>query len=115
MSLIKATEEDDPDIGVEIAERQLLDALVAVEEITQKIRRQELDALPALPKAAAEAGAATRQLLTERQRVYEQQKRKAGIVHDFAIDFDAARSEIGRRLARLRAAADGGTLPGGPE
>ncbi len=115
MSLIKATEDDGPDVSVEIAERHFLDALIAVEEITGKIKRQELDALPELPKRAAEAGAATRQLLTERQRVYEQQKRKAGIVHDFAIDFDAARAEIGRRLARLRTAADGGEVPGGAE
>ena len=116
MALIKATEDKrDETAGVDIAERQFLDALCAVEEITNKIKRQELDVLPEMPKAAAHAGAATKQLLAERERVYEQRKRKAGIVHDFAIDLDAARAEIRRRLARLRRAADGGGVSGEPD
>ncbi|WP_172295835.1 permease [Pseudoruegeria sp. HB172150] len=110
MTLIRLTGDGDDserDAGVEIAERMFLDALSAVEAITEKIRRQELDALREMPKAASEAGAATRQLLTEKNRVLEQKKRTSGLVHGFAIDFDAARAEIGRRLARLRAAGGG--------
>lgn len=104
MTLIKATDTGATDECVELAERHLMEALRAVAEITDKIRRQELGELPDLAKAAANASAATRQLLTEKNRVYEQQKRTVGIARDYAIDFDAARAEIGRRMARLRAA-----------
>ncbi|MEM6694203.1 MAG: hypothetical protein AAF626_06020 [Pseudomonadota bacterium] len=104
-ALIRASDgEAVRDASIDIAERQFLDALMAVEAITEKIKRQEIEALTEVPKAAAHAAAATKHLLTEKHRVYEQQKRHAGIVGDFAIDFDAARDEIGRRLARLRAA-----------
>ncbi len=107
MTLIKVTDGGRADECVDLAERQLMEALRAVAEVTEKIRRQEFDSLPDMPKVAANASAAARQLLTEKNRVYEQQKRTVGVVHDYAIDFDAARDEIGRRLARLRAAGDG--------
>ncbi len=107
MTLIRVDGAGPGDECVELAEEQLIEALRAVAAISEKIRKQELDALPDMPKAAAGVTAATRQLLAERTRVYEQQKRHSGIVHDFAIDFDGARAEIGRRLARLRAARGG--------
>ncbi|MBC7139048.1 MAG: hypothetical protein H5U17_09930 [Defluviimonas sp.] len=40
--------------------------------------------------------------MEERTRVEKLGRQSAGIVHDYALDFDAARAEIGRRLARLR-------------
>ncbi|MDF0600947.1 hypothetical protein P1J78_09415 [Psychromarinibacter sp. C21-152] len=107
MTLIKPEKAEEPDISVGIAEDQSLEALIAVAEVTRKIQAQELDALQEVPKVAAHATAARKQLLAEKDRVYEQQKRKSGVVNDFAIDFDAARAEIGRRLACLRAARDG--------
>lgn len=106
MTLLKMDGAGPGDDCVDLAEEQFVEALRAVAAITEKIRRQELDVLPDVPKAAANVSIATRQLLAEKHRVYEQQKRKSGIVHDFAIDFDEARAEIGRRLACLRAAAD---------
>ncbi|WP_165971726.1 hypothetical protein [Meridianimarinicoccus aquatilis] len=45
--------------------------------------------------------------LAERERLEQKAKTDAGIVGDYAVDFDAARLEIGRRLACLR--ADGGS------
>ncbi len=107
MALIKARDDGQADECVDMAERQFLDALRAVEAVTRKIRQQELDALAEVPKAAAHAAQATKQLLSEKTRVHELQKRNIGIVRDFAIDLDAARDEIGRRLACLRAAGDG--------
>lgn len=107
MTLIRPDDFGREDISVAIAEDQFLEALVAVAEATRKIRNQELEALQDIPKLAAHATAARKQLLAEKERVYEQQKRDSGIAHDFAIDFDAARDEIGRRLARLRAARGG--------
>ena len=45
--------------------------------------------------------------LEERNRIEKLGKEQAGVVHDYALDFDAARIELGRRLARLRDAGDG--------
>jgi len=44
--------------------------------------------------------------MEERTRVEKLGRQTAGIVHDYALDFDAARAEIGRRLARLRDAGE---------
>lgn len=41
-------------------------------------------------------------VLEERAKVAKIDKREAGVAYDYALDFDAARSEIGRRLACLR-------------
>lgn len=49
--------------------------------------------------------------LAERERIESREKRDAGIVNDYAIDFDAARLEIGRRLTCLRAAGGSGSVP----
>ncbi len=46
-------------------------------------------------------------VMDERTRVEKLRKQVAGVVHDYALDFDAARDEIGRRLARLREAGGG--------
>ena len=48
--------------------------------------------------------------LQERERLEQKARTDAGIVSDYAVDFDAARSEIGRRLACLRAAGSTGSV-----
>lgn len=57
---------------------------------------------------AKEFRAALQTALQERQKVETLRKQDAGIAYDYALDFGAARDEIGRRLARLRAAGSGG-------
>jgi hypothetical protein len=47
-------------------------------------------------------------VMDERARVEKLRKQIAGVVGDHALDFDAARTEIGRRLACLRDAGGGG-------
>ena len=66
------------------------------------------------PKAAKEALGYAREfrqallaVLNERATIEKLRKDAEGIVHDYALDFDRARAEIGRRLACLRDAADG--------
>ena len=66
------------------------------------------------PKAAKEALGYAREfrqallaVLYERATIEKLRKDAEGIVHDYALDFDRARAEIGRRLACLRDAADG--------
>ncbi len=46
-------------------------------------------------------------LMEERTRVDKLRQQTAGVVRGHAIDFDAARDEIGRRVARLRDAGGG--------
>lgn len=41
-------------------------------------------------------------VLSERERLEKLRKTEEGVVHDYALDFDEARAEVGRRLARLR-------------
>jgi hypothetical protein len=73
-----------------------------------KIARQEDDAtVRKLRPAVAELSAGWQMAVKERNRVAEERKKAAGVVGSYAIDFDAARAEIGRRLACLRAAGDG--------
>ncbi|WP_127111742.1 hypothetical protein [Shimia sediminis] len=40
------------------------------------------------------------------QKLEERRKKKEGIVHDYRLDLEDARTSIGRRLDRLRAAED---------
>ena len=83
------------------------------EEITGEVRAaiRRIKAGDVETRSAAHAVRDMRQLLLlvfeERSKVARLTKQDAGIVHDYALDFDAARAEIGRRLARLRDAGDG--------
>jgi len=108
MTLIKPYADDGTtDECLAVAEELLKEAGLALAEFTARIRRQEdvtgRDAKPVIGELAA----ATRLLMMERNRVAQERRKERGVVHDFAVDFDAARAEIGGRLARLRAAADG--------
>jgi hypothetical protein len=47
-------------------------------------------------------------VMDERTRIEKLRKQVAGVVGTNALDFDAARAEIGRRLACLRDAGGGG-------
>jgi len=55
-------------------------------------------------------GKAMQTTLDERAKLEKLRKHTAGIVHEYALDFDAARDEIGRRMARLRSARDSGGI-----
>lgn len=107
MTILKPRPEIDADDCLSVAERLFVRAIRALSEICEKLERHELEELPALKSAVPEAMQATKVLLQERNRVFELHKKKSGIVHDFVLDFDAARSEIGRRLARIRDAGSG--------
>jgi len=57
--------------------------------------------------AAAEIREGAILLLKERNRVADERRKRTGAGADYALDFEAARDEIGRRLACLRSAPDG--------
>lgn len=82
----------------------------AVRDFSETLSRIEAGDLTRAKEAVALAKdlkAALQAALDERTRVERLRKTDAGIVHDYALDFDAARAEIGRRLACLRDAAGG--------
>jgi hypothetical protein len=62
----------------------------------------------AVAQAVKDLRAAFQMVMEERTRVEKLRKQVAGAVDGRAIDFDAARAEIGRRLACLRRAGGGG-------
>lgn len=58
-------------------------------------------------QAVRDVRIALQMVMDERTKVEKLRKNVAGVVRDYAIDFDAARDEIGRRLACLREAGGG--------
>jgi hypothetical protein len=75
--------------------------------IIEEMSRGDLDLAKQAPGYARELRQALQSVLTERATIEKLRKEEAGVVHDYALDFAAARDEIGRRLARLRDAGDG--------
>jgi hypothetical protein len=73
----------------------------------RRLRAGEFGDAKEVAKQIGEVKAAYKLALEERTRVAKLRKDEAGIVYDYALDFDAARDEICRRLACLRDAGDG--------
>ncbi|MDT8856324.1 hypothetical protein RNZ50_15115 [Paracoccaceae bacterium Fryx2] len=94
--LLSATEELYREIAQEL--------VVAV----RKVRDGETGEVKAAKQAVRDLRDAFQMVMDERTRVDKLRKQVAGVVHDTALDFDAARDEIGRRLACLRDAGGGG-------
>lgn len=84
--------------------RQAAEDLVLAQ---RKLRQGSVDEVKAAAQAVKDLKAAFQLVMDERTRIEKLRKQVAGVVHDYAIDFDAARAEIGRRLACLRHAGGG--------
>jgi hypothetical protein len=85
--------------------RQAAEDLVAAQ---RKLRRGSVEEAKVAAQAVKDLKAAFQLVMDERTRIEKLRKQVAGVARDHAIDFDAARAEIGRRLARLRGAGGGG-------
>ncbi len=72
-----------------------------------RLRAGSNEEAQAAMQAVRDLKAAFQLVMDERTRIDKLRKQVAGVVHDYALDFDAARTEIGRRLARLRDAGAG--------
>ncbi|MDN3712278.1 permease [Paracoccus cavernae] len=72
--------------------------------LRRKIQAGETDEIKESAKLVRDLRAATQLVLEERNRVDKLRKDAAGSVGAGALDLDAARDEIGRRLACLRRA-----------
>ena len=74
----------------------------------QRIGQGSVEEMKAATQSVKDLKIAFELVMAERTRIEKLRKHVAGVAPDRAIDFDAARAEIGRRLARLRAAGGGG-------
>ncbi len=73
----------------------------------QKLRAGQFDEVKAAVQAVKDLKTALHLVMEERARVEKLRRQVGGVAQDHMLDFDAARDEIGRRLARLRDAGDG--------
>lgn len=113
MTVIRVNETgfEDERCVLELAEEQFLELLKALGELKGRVLEGEPVPDSEVKQRVSAVQRAMDHVFTERRRLDEVQRKRAGIVHDFAIDFDAARDEIGRRLDRLRAASGAGDVP----
>jgi hypothetical protein len=106
MTLSFGAEKADPKSLISETEELYRIAASEMFAVIQEIRSGEWDAKKAVA-AARDLRAFLLLVLEERTKVARFSKHEAGVVYDYALDFDAARTEIGRRLARLRDAGGG--------
>jgi hypothetical protein len=115
MTLIKP---DDGPTGLSTSitslERQLADMREELEQIYLKIRQGNLDELKNATRATAEIRQWLKIAIEAEATLEKRNKHDKGIVHDFAIDFDAARNSVGGLLDRLRRARDSERVSGQP-
>lgn len=117
MAVIRVEEagHEDERCVLEMAEGQFVELLSALEEMKRQVRQGEPVPDSEVKQRVSAVQRAMDHVFTERKRLDEARRKRAGIVHDYAIDFDAARDEIGRRLDRLRAASGAGEVPDGAD
>lgn len=97
------SEENTPSEGMLKATETLYRGIVEdLEQAMSNIRQGDLTEAKAARQAVRDLRAALQAALEERNRVEKLRREAAGVVDGYALDFDAARTEIGRRLARLR-------------
>ena len=98
-------DEPDPKSMISATETLYQDLAEEIVQALAKLKAGEWD-----PKGTThsvkEMRSTLRLVLEERMKIAELGKRGAGAAYDYALDFDAARAEIGRRLARLRDAGN---------
>ena len=89
-------------------ERQLADMKQDLEALYLKIRAGDLDELRNATKATAEIRQWLKIAIEAEATLEKRNKQTTGIVHDYALDMDAARESIGCRLDRLRRTSGSG-------
>ncbi|WP_235008554.1 hypothetical protein [Candidatus Halocynthiibacter alkanivorans] len=95
--------EEAPELLLEATRQHLDRAIRAFQHITAQVEAGHLVPSAEARKVIADLQNATQTAFDERKRLEEQLRKQAGVVHDYALDFDQARDEVRRRLARLAA------------
>jgi hypothetical protein len=99
------------DVG-RIAEEQFVAAIRALATFTRAVESGELPDRPDARTVAASARKALEHLFDERHRVAERvRKESGGRAAGGALDLDAARDEVNRRMACLRATGSQRAIP----
>jgi hypothetical protein len=112
MTLITPVGDDEPAAEIlAVAQRRYETAITEIDRALAAIKAGQFEDTSQLTKLLSELNKASNTAFEERAKVETRQRREAGIVHEYALDFDQARDEIGRRMARLRAAGDAGSVP----
>lgn len=83
------------------------DAAEDLARVMKALKSGRTDDAKAAAQAVRDLKTAFQLVMDERTRVDKLRKQVAGVAGEHALDFDAARDEIGRRLARLRDAGGG--------
>lgn len=83
-------------------EHHFAEAALALAQMVEAAKHSRFDDVRTAQAVVRDMKAAYQLAMEERNRVDKLRKQAAGIVHGYAIDMDAARDEVGRRLARLR-------------
>ncbi|KKL19103.1 hypothetical protein LCGC14_2468840 [marine sediment metagenome] len=99
-----ADEESRAELILEEAQEQYRDVLEDLRALRLCLREQSELSEAEVKRVLTEHRRITLTVFEERKRLEDLRKRQKGIVHDYALDFDALRDEIGGRLDRLRAA-----------
>jgi hypothetical protein len=107
--------EEAPDAVLAVAEDWIRQAAEDIARTVQAVRAGGFPEVKTAEKHVRDLRAALELFIDERNRVEKLRKQVAGAVGASGLDFDAARDEIGRRLARLRDAGGGGGVSGGIE
>lgn len=100
---------------LEAAERHYQRTITALHEIIEDVASGQTARAKELKSAMSDLGKAAQTAFDERSRIEKRLKSEAGVVHDYALDFDRARHEIRGRLARLQTAQRTGELSEQPE
>jgi hypothetical protein len=100
---------DRPQVDLAAATEELYhETAQELARVIQMIRDGQFDQARAAAAAMKDLKSLYLMAIEERNRVEKLRKDLAGSVGTGTLDFDAARAEIGRRLARLRHAGEGG-------
>ncbi|WP_170106711.1 hypothetical protein [Rhodovulum imhoffii] len=100
---------------LEEAEEHYRRTIRALHDIIADVQAGRSDRARELKGALSDLGKAAQTAFDERVRVEKRLRSETGIAHDYALDLDEARAEIGRRLDRVRAVRDPGGISGEPE
>ncbi|MBE0555006.1 MAG: hypothetical protein IH625_15070 [Rhodobacteraceae bacterium] len=108
MTITFSVGENTPDAVLAVTADWLSEAAEVIALTVQAVKRGEFDHVKEARAQVANLRTALQLYIEERNKVEKLRKQAAGAVGAAGLDFDAARDEIGRRLARLRDAGGGG-------
>lgn len=101
--------------SIDALEQQLADMREDLQALSLRIRAGEIDELKNATRATAEIRQWLKIAIEAEVQLDKRRQQDLGIVHGYGFDFDAARTEIGCRLDRLRRTRCAGRLPRCPQ